>query len=171
MEIDRKDWHYKVYSFWWDKEKPENFWSYSWKTVLAAISIFSIGAVFLIFAVVAAIVLLPTGWFFGFWPNVGEHGDSLFHRYKFDGRKNHRFAPWEIVLPLAIGVGLPIWVLLDWPSSETAVIMAAVIELVIIAVIGLPWLLKRIKKTETWKLFAECISAKKRKVCPRITFK
>ena len=166
MKINKRSWHYRVYCEFTahperHAERYETLCSYFWKVIGGVILIAIFGPI-LILGVGTILIL---GWFFGFWPNIGkyEEGHGLFHSdYKFDGRRRHVFAPWEI----ATVAGLIYWAFASWETFSIFLMIIAAIAVFA----GLMFLVFKGWKTETFRLVRAYISAKKRGICPLITF-
>lgn len=163
MIINRKSWHSRFYRWSWGNEKSESLCTYFWKIVF--------GVILTPIGVSMMILIWISGWFIGFWPNFRWDEKRMFQsRYKFDGRRQHRFAPWEIALPLVAVGGVVNWAITDWTGFSSAAIWVGITLAVIAFLAGLIFLICRGWRTEAFKLFRAYIAAKKRKVCPLITF-
>jgi hypothetical protein len=176
ITISKTSWHYRYLN--WESvfkpgcersEIPTNICPYFWK-VAGLLAVIPLWMVWLMIC----FLVLGIGWFLGRWPNFGKYSDgtnNAFHnQYKYDGRKRHRFAPWEIVLPLAVIFGLVFWGIKAPKGLMRAGIGTGIGIGITLAIAGLVFLIVKGWKSNTFRLFREYLKARKAKACPKIKF-
>ena len=181
--IKRSSWHYRYLydgEHWWrpgispSKEPTNADFCSHWRKIILFLLLTPFWIILLVGGSALIVSIWGVGWFFGKWPNIGKYrnqGSDFFHEdYKYDGKNYHRFAPWEIVFPLAAIVGIVYWGTKSLSTMALTAAWSGIITGSIVLIIGIIFLLAKGWESETFKSFREYLKARKMKICPKAKF-